>query len=168
MNLDNLKNLSKEKKEALGYAGVAVIVVLAIGLIMTRTNNWPTDIFEPLGLTKKEVEEKTINTKSPSQVVEENYTYEESLEVFDGLTMQIANCIARPFSVTYKNNTRVFLDGRSPDAQKIIIGSKSVILDAYSGGYMTLSANELPATLSVNCQTQGQDYFNIATIKLQQ
>lgn len=169
MNLDNLKKMSKEKKEAIGYAGVIVIAVLAIGLIMTRTDNWPTSTFEALGFSREISEEtKKIPQKSATQIKEENYTYEESLEVYEGLRIQIAECVARPFNVVYKNNTRVLLDGRSSEPQKITIGNQSVILGAFDSGFMTLRASELPAKLTINCQYLGQDHFNIATITLQQ
>ena len=167
MQIEALKNIDEKTFNYISYSIIVVISIISGFGIFSRFNDWPTTSYLLAEPSEVHRELEVPTQKNTTQIREENYTYEESLEAFEGLRIQIVDCSAQPFSVTYKNNTRILLDGRSPDPQKIIIGGKSVVLDSYSSGYMTLSENNVPTKLSINCQYLGQDYFNIGTITLQ-
>lgn len=93
--------------------------------------------------------------------------YETALEQYRDFRIQFDNCVAKPTKVTYKNNTKVMLDNRSPDPQEIRIGNSVYRLWGYEFKIVTLYSAKLPATLSVDCQWLGEPAYNIGEILLQ-
>jgi hypothetical protein len=165
MGIDNLDEFIKKYG---GYLIIVVIAIIASVFLLTKQGNWPIVASGTLGFPKFSTStEEKVYYRSTTQIKEANYNYEEAIESYDGLRIQIAECVALPSRVTYKNGTRIMLDAKSPHAQKISIGSRGITLQPFSPGYITLQANNLPATLSINCESQGKDFYNIATIILQ-
>lgn len=111
---------------------------------------------------------KTSNTNKNSKGVNTQMTYQEAKDKYDGHRIQFDNCLATPTYMTVKNGTQIMLDSRSSEGNQIVIDGKVYDLNGYEFEVVTLSNNDLPHMVKIDCHTAFTEGYNVARVLLQQ
>ena len=118
-----------------------------------------------MAVAKAEEIETGFGPGALAQKVSANY--EEVRAQYIDRWIQIENCRLQPHSITYKNNTNVMFDNRSPDGQGIIIDGQEYRFWDYEFKIIALKSDSLPHTVDIDCYTQGEPHYNVARVLLQ-
>lgn len=62
-----------------------------------------------------------------------------------------SKCQASPIKSEFKDGTKIMLDNRGSVSQRIAVGDQAFMIPAYNFAFLTLTADELPMTYSVDC-----------------
>ncbi len=153
------------------WIGVAVILVVAIivflfsllkketvgvdGIISPNSNN--TALFPPSTL---DTSGSSVQGTKPISI-----SYIDALAKYANKRIQLdKNCQAFPNTVTYKDNTGIMIDNRSPEVRTIKIGT-SFTIKAWGFKIITLPNVVLQSkTIFVDCDKS----LNVATILVQE
>ena len=145
-----------------GNAVLELIVVLALvifALWSMKNSSTTVVVSDTPGIVSTE----DTSTGSVNVVAPKILSYEQALVRFKDSRIQLdKNCQAYPNVVTYKNNTDIMIDNRSPLARTIKIGSVYNV-KAYGFKIIRLSSLTLPVTFLMDCGTSE----NVATILIQ-
>jgi len=134
----------------------------------TPTNN-PITITPPADTpaTDKKTEPKSVQDNSPqgTKTTATSMSYDDALVKYADRRIQLdTNCQAHPNNVTYKDNTGIMIDNRSPKTRTIKIGTTFTI-KPYGFKIVTLPDIYLKSnSILVDCD-QSQ---NVATILIQE
>lgn len=146
---------------------VAIVIVAAVAYVKMGTkplsyvgyNSSSSPV--PSGSPAKSVY-KTKAAATP--VVSSSAVYTDLVKQYGANRIQFdEKCQTMPTSVTFKNNTSVLLDNRSPSARTVTIGTTKYQLAGYGYKAVTLSSTSLPKELSISCGAS----YNVGKILLQ-
>ena len=145
-----------------GNAVLELIVVLALVIfaLWSMKNNSTVIVNDtPEIVSTEDTSTGSVNVVVPVKPI----SYAQALVKFkDSRIQHDQNCQAYPNVMTFKNNTEIMVDNRSPLARIVKIGSVYNI-KAYGFKIIRLSSLTLPTTWFVDCGTSQ----NVATILIQ-
>jgi hypothetical protein len=160
----------------------ALVIIASIAVILIIKTITPSPVVEsPEGRANtndyivyiknedspEDEKEKEITPKQPSQSMENILSYQEAMLKYEGKRIQFNNCEATPKQITFANDTKIMLDGRSAEGQMITINGQSIVLGGYEFAFVTLKSDTLPSQLNIDCESLGNQLFNTAQIILQ-
>ena len=145
-----------------GNAVLELIVVLALvifALWSMRGNSTVVVSDTPEVIPTEDTSAGSVKATTPAKSI----SYAQVLVKFKDSRIQLdQNCQAYPNVMTFKNNTEIMIDNRSPLARVVKIGSVYNV-KAYGFKIIKLSSLTLPTTWFVDCGTSQ----NVATILIQ-
>ena len=156
-----------ENNSSKTWIWVIVIVVIVIILFVVfgrKSSTTPITEGTPTGDTALEPTESVQDTTgdAPGAVT---ISYANALVKYADRRIQLdKNCVARPNNVTYKDNTGIMIDNRSPLTRTIKVGT-TFSIKPYGFKIVTLPDTYLKSkTLLVDCDNSQ----NVATILVQE
>ena len=139
-----------------------VIVAVVFVVWFTISNNKKVEVVQPQTASDQSVMPGTEDVVNNSNDVKP-LSYQQALTKYKDKRIQLdTKCQATPNNVTYKNNTSIMIDNRSPVARTLKIGGV-VSVKAWGFKIVNLSSTKLPATWLVDCDKSQ----NVATILIQ-
>src|SRR3989338_8050761 len=133
---------------------IAIIVIILVGVgiyFAFRQNeqggqNVNTEVTN-VNTTNTNTEANTSRTTTPLN--KNSQAYQAAVTEFEGKRLQFDNCVATiPLvGATFKNGTRIMLEGKSPDPQIITIDGKEYTLSGFDYTFVTLQSSTLPKTI---------------------
>ena len=154
------------KNKKVLYYGLGALVVLALVLFLSMRNDKDADlegeqsVNESEEMESEEGKEESKKTPAKSEPV---LSYAEALAKYKDARIQLDDrCQASPNNVTYKNNTSIMIDNRSPMTRSVKVGSTYTI-KGYGFKIVKLSSSQLPIQWLVDCDKSQ----NVATILIQ-
>jgi hypothetical protein len=113
----------------------------------------------------EDISEGSANLPATSGVAPVTMSYQTALSTYANRRLQFdKNCQATPNTVTYKSNTNIMLDNRSPESRTIRLGGLgNVTVKGYGFKIVNLTTATLPVTLSIDCGASQ----NVATVLMQ-
>lgn len=147
------------------WVGVAVVIIAAIIFLVSQNNSTLT----PPGTTVNPPSEQSESVQDISDqdggVVAEQISYANALVKYADRRLQIdTECRMYPSNITYKDNTGIMIDNRSPKTRTVKIGTTFTI-KPYGFKIFVLPDVYLKSkTLLVDCD-QSQ---NVATVLVQE
>ena len=98
--------------------------------------------------------------KAPSS----SAAYTAALAMYAKTRFQLDDsCQALPKSMVLVNGTKIMIDNRSPFSRNVSVGESTYTVEPYGWQIVYLSSKSLPATITMNCDTD----INVAQVLLQ-
>jgi len=159
--------IDKNKRTILIVSVVIILIaVLSFIFIMKGSDLATIEVVENQeGLNENAT--STPGTTPTGTVVKPALTYQQALNLYQDVRLQINDCVMLPSSVTYKNGTTVMIDNRGAQSAVVNFDKKIVNLSAYQFKIITLKSNTTPHEVKVDCKTDSTNHFNIGQILLQ-
>ncbi|MES2023817.1 MAG: hypothetical protein V4439_03980 [Patescibacteria group bacterium] len=150
------------------WAGVVVVIVLVLLFMSKNKQAVAPDVTNPAENTATVgTEPESVQDLEPSPVTSSAITlsYANALVKYADRRIQLdKTCQAHPFNVTYKDNTGIMMDNRSPNTRTIKVGTTFTI-KPWSFKIVVLPDVYLKSkTLLVDCDK----YQNVATVLVQE
>jgi hypothetical protein len=141
-----------------------VALIVLIGVIVALNNVGEKDAKSSL---EEEVSEKTEEVAGEKEVVALNDSkvvvstdadmalpYTAAYTKYAGRRIEFSSkCQVSPVKAEFKDGTKVMLDNRGSVSRRIAVGDQAFVIPAYNFAFLTLTAEKLPMTYSVDCGT---------------
>lgn len=152
---------------------VAVVLILIVAFVIIRHRVAAPEVQAPVSDGIKETNALSSN-EDPSfgQTGEETVSappkplaYQDALNLYGSNRIQFDGvCQATPNNSTFKNNTDLMLDNRSPLLRRLHLGDmRDVSVRPWGFSIVTFSSDALPKTIMIDCDGSQ----NVATVLLQ-
>lgn len=161
--------MENNKNKSLWIILIVVLVIVAGSILWSMVGSKVTPAVSTSGTEDKGINTPlnstedtsagSVNVDTPSATISyasASVKYKDALLQFD------KTCKGNPSNLTFKNNTNIMLDNRSPVDRVVKVGSPMNI-KAYSFKIVKLQSATLPATWPVDCDLVP----NVATIVIQ-
>ncbi len=162
--------MEKNQDDKIIWIVAGVVIVLVIGFLVWNSVSKKDDVIAPPATDVTVVPQPTTEPESTidgsgSVNVPASLSYANALIQYKDKRIQFdKTCQAFPNTVTYKDNTGIMLDNRSPNPRIIKVGTEYTI-KGYGFRIITLPDIYLKAkTILVDCDKQQ----NVATILVQE
>ena len=141
----------KNNKNALLFLGIMAVLIAVIFIFRGFSTTDEAATTDQSGVTE--------TTKPAAKIP----TYNQALVLYKDKRIQLdTTCQASPNVLTFKNNTKIMIDNRSPKTRIVKVGS-TMNINPWGFKIVTLYSANLPATWYVDCDGSQ----NVATILIQ-
>jgi hypothetical protein len=149
------------------WIAIIIISVIAVGIVAWSINkNLALAPGEDTNANKDTALEANLgmnNGKTSTAPSLNNISYADALVKYKDARIQLGKmCQAIPNNVTFKNNTSIMIDNRTPVDHTIKLGT-TFSIKAWGFKIIKLSSPTLPATWMMNCD----EARNVSTILIQ-
>ncbi|MBX4200914.1 hypothetical protein KW786_02175 [Candidatus Parcubacteria bacterium] len=157
----------QNKNLELWIGGAAVLVLVIVAGLLVMFTNTPGPVQVTTGPSQTGTEPASVQDISAQDTgtAAVNISYSDALAQYATRRIQLdKNCAATPNSVTYKDNTGIMIDNRSPETRTVKVGSSFTIKP---WGFKIVVLPDIavkPSTLLVDCDM----HQNVATILVQE
>jgi hypothetical protein len=139
-----------------------VALIVLIGVIVALNNvggkdEKSTSKDKATDTTKEEVVDKEVVALNDSKLTASTdadmaLPYTAAYTKYGNRRIQFSSkCQASPVKAEFKDGTKIMLDNRGSVSQRIAVGDQAFMIPAYNFAFLTLSADELPMTYSIDC-----------------
>ncbi|MBI1866479.1 MAG: hypothetical protein HY005_00160 [Candidatus Staskawiczbacteria bacterium] len=154
--------MEKNKLQILILIVIAIIIVVAAVLLFVFGNKQLAEV--ELATTKPQ-STQDMKTQENSAVVDEPISYANALVKYANKRIQLdPMCQAYPSKITYKDNTGIMIDNRSPKTRTVKVGTTFTVKP---WGFKIVVLPDVllePKTIMVDCDQSR----NVATILVQE
>jgi len=154
-------------KTLLGFCGMILFGLASLVIIDNYQKKAPVKQVPVAYSGTEDLSDGSANNTSNNEVASAEVRllpYHEALGIYTGRRIEVSNtCQMMPNNMTFKNDTKVMIDNRSPSIKTIRIGKTTTTIKENGFKILNLTVSKPPARLGVDCD----GLKNIASITLE-